>query len=227
MPVVSDRDEIVEAARELDARTLTCAAKSDRYERADDRELAAAIDIVSAHGCADELAGDRERGRYGVRIGRYVLWSDPQRVATLQTFANLRAASMMLKLGGLYLAGNTEHRSNGVRVGRYVLWRDDGAQEFAAMQPYANERSASGALMFGSLPGAGEGYDRSPSGVFRIGSPPGAGVGNSHGGDVAYGVHGEADDRWFALCVCGWHSAGFASMAEAREAGEAHWEQQR
>lgn len=224
---MSDRDEIIEAACELDARTLACAVKSDRYERADERVLAAAIDIVSAHGCADELTGDREHGHYGARIGRYVLWSDPQRVAALQTFANQRSASMMLKLGGLYLAGNTEHRSDGVRVGRYVLWRDDDAQEFAALQPYANERSASRALMLGLLPGAGEGYDRSPSGVVRIGSPPGAGAGNSHGGDVAYGVYGEADDKWFALCVCGWHSAGFASIADAREAGEAHWEQQR
>jgi hypothetical protein len=225
--VVSDRDEIVEAARELDAGTLTCAGKSVRYEQADDRELAAAIDIISAHGCPDELTGDREHGCHGARIGRYVLWSDPQRVAALQTFANQRAASVMLKLGGVYLAGNTEHRSNGVRVGRYVLWRDDDAQEFAALQPYANERSASGALMFGLLPGAGDGYDQSPSGVVRIGSPRGSGAGNSHGGDVAYGVYGEADDKWFALCVCGWHSAGFSSMADAREAGEAHWEQQR
>jgi hypothetical protein len=224
--VVIDRDEIVEAARELDASMLASAGQSDRYERADDRELAAAIDIVSAHGCADALTGDRGHGHHGARIGRYVLWSDPQSVVALQTFANERAASMMLELGGLYVAGSTERSADGVRVGRYVLWRDD-RRAFAALQPYANERSASGALMFGLVPGAGEGIDRSPSGAFGIGSPPGAGAGNSHGGDVSYGIHGEADDKWFALCVCGWHSAGFASMADAREAGEPHWEQQR
>jgi len=223
---VSDRDEIVKAAHQLDAGALERARESDRYERADDRELAAAIDVVSAHGCADELTGDRERGHHGARVGRYVLWSDPQRVAALQTFANELAASTMLELGGLYLAGRTEHRADGVRVGRYVLWRDE-RRTFVALQPYANERSASGALMFGLVPGAGEGFDRSPSGAFGIGSPPGAGTGHPHGGDVSYGVHGEADDKWFALCVCGWHSAGFVSMAEAREAGTPHWEQQR
>ncbi len=203
-----------------------CASESDRYERVDDRELAAAIDIVRAHGCADELTRDRGHGQHGARIGRYVLWTDPRGVAALQTFASGRAASMMLQLGGLYLSGNTERSADGVRVGRYVLWRDE-RRAFAALQPYANERSASGALMFGLLPAAGEGYDTSPSGVFRIGSPPSARAGNSHGGDVSYGLYGEADDKWFALCVCGWHSTGFASMADAREAGKAHWEQQR
>jgi hypothetical protein len=98
--VVSDRDEIVKAARELDASALGCARESARYERADDRELAAAIDVVSAHGSADALTGDREHGHHGARIGRYVLWSDRQRVAALQTFANELAAAMMLELGG-------------------------------------------------------------------------------------------------------------------------------
>jgi hypothetical protein len=62
-------------------------------------------------------------------------------VAALQTFTNDRAASMMLGLGGQYLAGNTQRRPNGVRFGRYVLWPDNDRQEFAALQPYANERS--------------------------------------------------------------------------------------
>jgi hypothetical protein len=150
-----DRERIVETARKLDADTLARAASAGRYQSADDPELGAAIDIISAHGCADELTGDRKHGRHGARIGPYVLWSDPQRVAALQTFANDRAASMMLVLGGQYLAGNTQRRPNGVRVGRYVLWTDDDRQEFAALQPFANERSASGALMFGLLPGAG------------------------------------------------------------------------
>jgi hypothetical protein len=106
-----------------------------------------------------------------------------------------------------------------------VLWRDE-RRAFVALQTYADERSASGALMFGLVPGAGEAFDPSRSGVFGIGSPPGAGTGNPHEGDVSYGVHGEADDKWFALCVCGWRSARFASMADAREARKPHWEQQ-
>jgi hypothetical protein len=119
--VVSDRAEVVEAACELDARALACALRSGRYERADERVLAAAIDIISAHGCADELTGDREHGRYGARIGRYVLWSDPQRVAALQTFANQRSASMMLKLGGLYLAGKVRINGRCAGGGRGTL----------------------------------------------------------------------------------------------------------
>jgi len=82
---MSERAKIIETARRLDAHMLACAAGTARYEGADDLELAAAIDIISAHGRADELAGDRKHGRHGARIGRYVLWSNSQRVAALQS----------------------------------------------------------------------------------------------------------------------------------------------
>ena len=144
---MTDRDQITDTARRLDAQTLTRAATTRRYENTADPQLAAAIDILSVHGEADELTGDREHGGYGARVGRYVLWGDTRRVVALQTFATERAASRTLELGGLCLAGNTERGSDGVRVGRHVLWGD-------TLQPYANDRSASGALQFGLVPGA-------------------------------------------------------------------------
>jgi hypothetical protein len=153
--VVSERDEIIESARMLDANALASAPSAARYERVDDRRLGAAIDIIAAHGRADEQTGDRTRGRHGARIGRYVLWSDPHKVAALQTFASERAASRTLELGGLYLAGNTGRGSGGIRIGRYVLWGD-------MLQPYANEKSASGARTFGLVPGAVKSTDDTP-----------------------------------------------------------------
>ena len=144
---MTDRDHIIDTARQLDAETLKRAATTYRYQSTGDPQLAAAIDILSAHGRADELSGDLARGRYGARVRRYVLWGDTRRVVALQTFATERTASRTLELGGLYLAGNTERGSEGVRVGRHVLWGD-------TLQPYANDQSASGALWFGLVPGA-------------------------------------------------------------------------
>jgi hypothetical protein len=181
MTPMKGREEIIEAGRELDAGTLGSSAGANRYYGTEDPELAAAIDIISAHGCADELTGELEHGPRGARIGRYVLWSDPQRVAALQTFANVRDASMMLELGGLYLAGNTERRPDGVRVGTCC-----GATTTGRNSRRYNPTRTSGAPWERSCSACpappGEGYDQSPSGAFTCGLPPGAGAGNSHGG---------------------------------------------
>ena len=123
------------------------ASSTAHYQAADDRELAAAIDVLAAHGRVDEQTGDRNLGCHGARIDRYILWSDAHKAIALQTFATERAASRTLELGGLYLAGTTGRGSEGIRIGRYVLWGD-------TLQPYANEKSASGALTFGLVPGA-------------------------------------------------------------------------
>jgi len=153
--VVSERDEIIQIARVLDATALVRASSTARYERVDDPQLAAAIDILAAHGHADEQTGDGKLRRRGTRVGSYVLWSDAQKTSALQTFASERAASRTLELGGLYLAGNTGLGSGGIRIGRYVLWGD-------MLQPYANEKSAAGAFTFGLVPGAVKNTDDAP-----------------------------------------------------------------
>jgi len=43
---VSERDETIEAARKLDTDAVEGASRMARYDRTDDRELAAAIDII-------------------------------------------------------------------------------------------------------------------------------------------------------------------------------------
>lgn len=63
-------------------------------EGVDDPDLA--LDIISARGRADGLAGDREHGWYAARIGRYVLWSDSEKALASQSFATERAASTTL-----------------------------------------------------------------------------------------------------------------------------------
>jgi len=152
---MSEREEIIKTARQLDPRMLGCASSAGRYRGTDDLDLVAAIDIIAAHGHADEQTGDRKHGRHGARVGRYVLWSDPHKVLALQSFASEQAASRTFELGGLYLAGNTRRGSQGVRVGRYVLWGN-------TLQPYANQQSAAGALQFGLVPGAAKDTNGTP-----------------------------------------------------------------
>ena len=153
---MSERDEIIETACELDAKAVAGASSTARYQAADDRELAAAIGVLAAHGRVDEQTGDRDLGFHGARIVRYVLWSGAHKIVALQTVASERAASRTLELGGLYLAGDTGRGANGIRIGRYVLWGN-------TLQPYANEKSASGALVFGLVPGAVETQSRHQS----------------------------------------------------------------
>lgn len=92
---ISDRDEIIATARDLDAATMdaeTCTAGPGRYEGASDLELLVACDVIAMHGFADATAGSVEYGRYGARIGRYVVWTDDRGFVSLETFETASGA---------------------------------------------------------------------------------------------------------------------------------------
>ena len=85
------RDEIIQTAR-VRHQCAGGRVEHGRNKWVDVGELAAAIDIIAAHGRADEQTSDRKLGHHGARIGRYVVWSDADKIAVLQTFASELAA---------------------------------------------------------------------------------------------------------------------------------------
>jgi len=147
VPAVTKRTEIVETACKLEPNAVARASSTAHYQAAGDRELAAAIDVLAAHGRVDEQTGDRNLGCHGARIDRYILWSDAHKAIALQTFATERAASRTLELGGLYLAGTTgrgsvrRHPDRPLRaVGRHVATVREREERFGGTHVRAGAR---------------------------------------------------------------------------------------
>lgn len=96
--VVAERISILADAHRLD-RSLQSEIDYDgpgAFQGIADRELAIAIDTIGGHGFADQEAGSVEHGLHGVRVARWIVWTDDQGFKSLRAFDDETAAVLAL-----------------------------------------------------------------------------------------------------------------------------------
>lgn len=87
-----ERAEIITSARELQADFAANVSGPGRFEREQDRELAAALDVIAGHGQADDQI--RTFDGHAAQIGSYVLYTNDQGFVTFEKFNTADAASL-------------------------------------------------------------------------------------------------------------------------------------
>jgi hypothetical protein len=102
MTTETERATIIAQARELDAETVNRTQDYDgpgAHEgmSEDERELCAALEVIANHGFADAQAGDVDQdGRYGSRVGPFILWIDEHGFRRVDTYPDADSAQQTL-----------------------------------------------------------------------------------------------------------------------------------